>query len=98
MHILYLLIGALAEMIEMVLHIYTFVILIAVFLSWVRPDPYNPIVRIIRQLTEPAFYQARRLMPRGLLRTGIDFSPMIILLAIIFIRRVVVSLLLDLAH
>ncbi len=77
-----------SKLLSSLLEIYTYVILIAVFLSWVNPDPHNPIVRILRQLTEPVFHAARRLLPTALLRTGIDFSPIVVLLSIMIIRNV----------
>lgn len=78
------------QLIDTLLNLYTYVILIAVLLSWVNPDPYNPIVRFLRQVTEPVFYQVRRLMPAALFRIGIDFTPMIVLFLIILIRRVLI--------
>lgn len=51
-------------------------------LSWVSPDPYNPIVRIIIQLSEPLLYPVRRRLP---FLGGIDFSPMVVILAVYFL-------------
>jgi YggT family protein len=65
-------------------------------LSWVSPDPYNPIVRFIHQVTEPVLYQIRRRIPVSF--GGIDFSPIIVFLAIIFLQRFVVSSLLQMAQ
>ncbi|MBI2343203.1 MAG: YggT family protein [Deltaproteobacteria bacterium] len=81
----------LSKILSMLLQIYTYVILIAVLLSWVNPDPYNPLVRFLRQLTEPVFHGARRLLPAVFFRTGIDFSPIIVLLAIMLIRNVLLQ-------
>lgn len=86
---------AFTKMLDLVIGVYTFVILIAVILSWVRPDPYNPLVRIMRQLTEPVFYQVRRLMPEAILRIGLDLSPMVVLLILIFLRTFAIGLLSD---
>jgi len=58
-------------------------------LSWVNPDPYNPIVRFIYNLTEPVLGRIRRLLPLQL--GGIDFSPIIVFLAIIFLQQFVVA-------
>lgn len=86
---------AIAKMLHLIINIYTFIIVIAVILSWVRPDPTNPIVRIIHQVTEPVFFRIRRIIPRALFRTGLDFTPIIVLLLLILIDTVVVNLLMD---
>jgi YggT family protein len=65
-------------------------------LSWVSPDPYNPIVRFIHKVTEPVLYQIRRRIPVSF--GGIDFSPIIVFLAIIFLQRFVVHSLYGLAQ
>lgn len=95
MHILGYFILAIVKMLDLLIDVYTFVILIAVILSWVRPDPYNQLVRIIRQLTEPVFYQVRKLMPDAILRVGLDLSPIVVLLLLIFIRTFAIGLLSD---
>ncbi len=95
MHLLGLILVALARVLSMVLNLYTYVIFGSVVLSWVNADPYNPIVRMLRQLTEPVFYTARRLLPLSVLRMGIDFSPMIVLFAIYMFREVVIVLLFE---
>lgn len=89
------LILAIAKMLHLIFTIYTFIIAIAVIMTWIKPDPYNPIVRIIRQITEPVFNLVRRIMPRFLFRTGLDFSPILILLLLILFDTVVVGLLYD---
>lgn len=97
MNVLSYFILALAKILHLIINIYTFVVAISVLLSWVNPDPYSPIVRLFRQLTEPIFYWARRLMPRFLFRTGFDFSPILVLFVLIILDTVVVQLLHDLA-
>lgn len=86
----------LARVISAVLTIYMFVVIAAVLITWVNPDPYNPIVRILRQLTEPLFYRTRRLMP-FLMQGGLDLSPIVVILAVSFLRFVVPNLLYRLA-
>lgn len=93
MHTLGLLLIAFAKLLGTILQLYTYVILGAVIVSWVNADPYNPIVRMLRQLTEPVFYAARRLLPASVARMGVDLSPMIVLFAIFMAREVVVVLL-----
>ena len=59
-------------------------------LTWVRPDPYNPIVRTLRLLTEPVFYRVRKWLPFTY-TSGLDFSPVVVLLAIELINRIVIA-------
>lgn len=96
MHIIGYIIIAIARMLSLVLNIYTFVIAAAVIMTWIRPDPSNPVVRFIYQLTAPVLNWARRFIPRRLWQTGIDFSPIIVFFVIILIDTVVVNLLKDL--
>jgi YggT family protein len=89
------LLNALAHIIDFVLYAYMWLIIIRAFLSWVNPDPYNPIVSFLYQVTEPVLYRVRRFLPfRGL---GIDLSPIIILIIIIFLREFAVQTLRDIA-
>jgi YggT family protein len=87
---------AVAKIIDIALTAYMWIIVIRAVLSWVNPDPYNPIVRFINQITEPVMAPIRRWIPlRGM---GIDFSPMIILLAIVFLQSFLVPSLMQLAY
>ncbi|MBU2027656.1 MAG: YggT family protein [Proteobacteria bacterium] len=89
-------IAAAAHIIDIALTIYMWIIIIRAVLSWVNPDPYNPIVRLLYQVTEPVMALVRRWIPlRGM---GIDFSPMIILLAIVFLKSFLVKSLLQLSY
>ena len=87
---------AIAKVLDIVLSIYMWVVIARAVLSWVSPDPYNPIVRFIHQVTEPVLYQIRRRIPVSF--GGIDFSPIIVFLAIIFLQRFVVQSLYGLAQ
>jgi YggT family protein len=89
---------AFAKVLGLIINLYTLIIVVAVLISWVNADPYNPIVRILRQLTEPVFMVVRRRLPRALLRTRIDISPLIVLIALMLIETVVGSLLYDLGR
>jgi YggT family protein len=71
-------------------------VLIRALLSWVNPDPYNPIVQFLEKCTEPVLAPIRKVLPPSL-KFGIDISPIIAFLAIIFIKSFLVSTLLDLA-
>ncbi|MCU0538384.1 MAG: YggT family protein [Desulfobacterales bacterium] len=86
---------ALAKVLSLVLNIYMWVIIARAVLSWVSPDPYNPIVRFIHGLTEPVLSQVRRRLP--LIFGGIDLTPMAVLLVIIFLETFVVSTLIEIA-
>jgi YggT family protein len=70
------------------LNIYSWIIIAAALISWVSPDPYNPVVRFLRQVTEPVLTPVRRMLPPW--KTGgLDLSPLIVLIAIQFVERVV---------
>ncbi len=87
---------AMARIIDVALTLYMWIIIIRAVLSWVNPDPYNPIVRLLYQVTEPVMALVRRWIPfRGM---GIDLSPMIILLAIIFLQSFLVPSLMQLGY
>ncbi|MBI4966419.1 MAG: YggT family protein [Desulfomonile tiedjei] len=83
------LIDAVAGVIDIVLTIYMWIIIIAALISWVNPDPYNPIVRFLYSVTEPVFGIVRRHLP--LPAMGIDFSPIIVLLVIVFLQQFLVK-------
>ncbi len=70
-----------------VLSIYTWVIIAAALISWVNPDPYNPIVQFLRRVTEPVLRPIRNVLSRY--QTGLDFSPLVAILIIQFIQRVI---------
>ena len=79
---------AIAKVVDIVLSIFMWVVIARAVLSWVSPDPYNPIVRFIHKVTEPVLYQIRKRIPVNF--GGIDLSPIIVFLAIIFLQRFVV--------
>jgi YggT family protein len=87
---------AIAKVLDIVLTIFMWIVIARAVLSWVSPDPYNPIVRFIHQVTEPVLSQIRRRIPVSF--GGIDFSPILVFLAIIFLQRFVVSSLLQMAQ
>lgn len=69
------------------LNLYMWIIIASALISWVTPDPYNPIVRFLRQVTEPVLSPIRRILPTY--QTGIDFSPLVVIILIQFIAWVV---------
>ncbi|MBI2412015.1 MAG: YggT family protein [Deltaproteobacteria bacterium] len=88
------LINAIAQILDYALTIYFWVIIARALISWVNPDPYNPIVRFLYQVTEPLLYRIRRVIP---FMGGLDLSPLVVILAIMFIRWFVVASLIELA-
>lgn len=87
---------ALATILDYVLFFYMLIIIARAVLSWVSPDPYNPIVRFIHNVTEPVIYQVRSRIPTSF--GGIDFSPVIVILIIYFLQIFVVQSLLRFSH
>ena len=87
MYFLSVILDAARVVIDSVLSIYMWVIIISALLSWVNPDPYNPIVRTLRALTEPVLWRVRRMLP-FLYINGIDLSPIAVILAVMFARNV----------
>jgi YggT family protein len=88
-------IKAVAIILNYALTFYMWIVIAQAVLSWVSPDPYNPIVRFINSITEPVLYQIRKRLPVSF--GGIDFSPVIVILGIIFLQNFVVNSLLRLS-
>jgi len=86
---------AIAKILDIVLGLYMWAFIISALLSWVSPDPYNPIVRFLRAITEPVLLPIRRRL--GIFG-GIDFSPIIAILIIVFLQTFLVSTLRQLAY
>ena len=80
---------ATAQILKIVLELYMWIMIIRALLSWVNPDPYNPIVQFLNSITEPVLYRVRQLIPMS--GVGIDFSPMIVILVIIFLQSFLVN-------
>jgi len=89
------LLEALATVIHYVLYLYMWIIIARAVISWVNPDPYNPIVRFLYSITDPVLLAIRRRLPLSF--GGIDFSPIVVILAIVFLERFLVASLFDLA-
>ncbi len=87
---------AIANILDIVLSGYMWVVVIAALISWVSPDPYNPVVRFLRSVTEPVFRPIRRLI--GFRLGPIDISPMVVILVIIFIQRFLIRSLIELGY
>lgn len=78
---------ATANILDMALSLYMLLIIARALISWVSPSPYNPIVQFLYTVTEPALRPVRRWLPM----TGIDVSPIIIILIIVFVRQFAVE-------
>lgn len=76
---------AVGKVLGLLLDVYMWVIIIRALLSWVNPDPFNPIVRLLGRLTDPVLDPIRRMVPTRSL--GLDLSPMIAVLAIVFAKQ-----------
>ena len=86
---------ALANLLHLVLQAYFWIIIARAVLSWVNPDPFNPIVRFLYRVTEPVLRPIRHRLPT--FSMGIDLSPMVVILAIYFLDAFLVYSLRDLA-
>jgi len=80
--------NALATLVDFILSAYMWIIIGRAIISWVNADPYNPIVRFIHEVTEPLLYRIRRFLP--VVAGGIDLSPMVLIMAIIFLQNFLV--------
>ena len=80
---------ALAKIIDLALNGYIWIVIGRALISWVNPDPYNPIVTFLFRATEPVLAPIRRLIPiRGL---GIDISPIVVIMIIYFLQTFLVK-------
>ena len=89
MYVLGYFIAAVAKVLDYALVFYLWIVIARAVLSWVNPDPYNPIVRFIHNVTEPVMYQIRRRIPVSF--GGIDFTPVVVILIIFFLQTFVVN-------
>ena len=96
MFILANLLEAAAAVLGVLLSAYMWIIIARAVISWVNPDPYNPIVRFLYSVTEPVLYRVRRAIP--IYAGGIDFSPILVFVAIYFLELFLVRSLYDLAR
>jgi YggT family protein len=88
--------AALAGVIDFLLTVYMWIIIGRAVISWVNADPYNPIVRFLYEVTEPLLGRIRRALPVSL--GGLDLSPVILIIGIMFLQSFLVPTLRQLAH
>jgi YggT family protein len=86
----------LAWTLDTLLSLYFWILVISALLTWVNPDPRNPIVRFLYGVTEPVLYQVRKRLP-FVYAGGFDFSPIVVIILIVFAQKVVVRSLYELA-
>jgi len=86
---------AVAKIADILLTLYMYLIIARAILSWVNPDPYNPIVSFLYRATEPVLERVRRVLPN---MGGLDLSPIIIILGIYFIQKFAINSLYDLGY
>jgi YggT family protein len=87
--------SAIAQLLDFLLTAYMWILIGRAVISWVNADPYNPVVRFLYDATEPVLSRIRRWLPISF--GGIDFSPMILILAIMFLQSFLVATLKQLA-
>jgi YggT family protein len=87
MFVLSNLLTALAKIADILLTIYMYIIIGRAVISWVNPDPYNPIVNFLYRATEPILSRVRRMIPY---LGGMDLSPLVVLLGIYFLKEFVI--------
>jgi YggT family protein len=82
-----------AHILDMLLEAYLWIIIARAVLSWFRPSPYNPVVRIICRLVDPVTYRISRIVPT---RIGMfDIAPLILIVVVVFIQRFLIKILYD---
>ncbi len=86
---------AIAKLINFALSAYMWVVIGSAVISWVNADPYNPIVRFLRQATDPLLLRIRRVLP---VMGGFDLSPMVLILAIVFLQSFLVPTLMQIGQ
>ena len=89
-------IQAVAGLVGFVLNAYMFILVARAIISWVNPDPYNPIVSFLQNVTEPILYRVRKALPFTY-ASGIDLSPLLVMLVIMFLQDFLVKTLYHLA-
>ncbi len=86
----------LVQLVSTLLTLYMWVVIISALLSWVNPDPYNPIVRFLRNITDPVYARIRRLLPFVVIG-GIDLSPVVVIVAVQILSALLDKLVFDMS-
>ena len=88
---------AVARILDLAINVYIFIVIARALISWVSPDPYNPIVRFLHNATDPVLFRLRRMLP-FLQAGGFDLSPIVLLLLLSVVQQVVIGFSMQLAH
>ena len=91
-----ILLSALYQVVNLVIQLYIFIVIARALVSWVNPDPYNPIVRFLYNATEPVLQRIRRILP--LQFSGIDLTPIVLLIALSVLQQVLLQLIVSLSR
>jgi YggT family protein len=86
----------LVQLVSTLLNLYMWVVIISALLSWVNPDPYNPVVRFLRGITDPVYARIRRLMP-FIVIGGMDLSPVVVIVAVQILGALLDKLVFDMS-
>jgi len=89
-----IIIASILEFILIVLNLYMWIVIIAALITWVQPNPYNPIVRFLSNVTEPVYRIIRRYIPTTF--GGFDIAPILLILAIQFLQILIKNILISL--
>jgi YggT family protein len=89
-------VSALAQLIDLTFSIYIFIVIARALISWVNPDPYNPIVRFLHNATDPVLYRLRKILP--LQFGGVDLSPIVLLIGLSVLKQLLLQLLMLAAY
>lgn len=87
--------SAIYQVVDLLFTLYIFIVVARALISWVNPDPYNPIVRFLHNATDPVLYRIRKVIP--LQFSGFDFSPIVLLLGLSVLKQVILQLIVRLS-
>lgn len=90
------LIEAIATVIYYILTVYLYIVIARAIISWVSPNPYNPIVNFLNMATEPVLRYTRRIIPP--IGGTLDLSPILVLVVLVFLRKFLVDTLMQFAQ
>jgi YggT family protein len=88
--------SSLYDIVSLVFQVYIFIVIARALISWVNPDPYNPIVRFLYSATEPVLALMKRYLP--LQFSGIDLSPIALLLALTIVEKILLNIIVQFSH
>lgn len=88
--------SALYQLVDLVFTLYSYIVIGRAIISWVNPDPYNPIVRFLHNATDPVLDRMRRMLPLNF--SGIDLSPIVLLLGLFLVKGVLLQLIVQLSR